>query len=74
MEKCNFITVKTTIQLTDKDGIVFDLDIDAVDEVVGIANGREAKTVVYVAGGGRIEVRETGVEVMKKIVKARFGR
>lgn len=74
MEKCNFIAVKPTIQLTDKDGIVFDLDIDAVDEVVGIASGKGTKAVVYVTGGGRIEVRETGVEVMKKIVKARFGR
>lgn len=73
MGKCNFITVKTTIQLTDKDGIVFDLDIAAINEVAR-TNGRGSKTVVYVAGGGRIEVRETGVEVMQKIVKARFGR
>ncbi len=66
--------MSNTIKLTDTDGIVFDLGIDAVDEVVGVAFGKGTKAVVYVAGGGRIEVRETGVEVMQKIVKARFGR
>lgn len=68
-----FIEVKNTIRLTDADGIAFDLDIDAVDGVVGTDSADNAKSVVHIAGGETIAVRESAVEVMGKIVNARFG-
>lgn len=64
------IEVKNTIRLTDTDGIEFEIDIDAVDGVVG-TGGSGAD--ICVAGGERISVKETAVEVMEKIVRARFG-
>lgn len=68
-----FIDVKNTIKLTDADGIAFDLDINAVDGVVGTDSADNAKSVVHIAGGEKITVRESAVEVMEKIVNVRFG-
>lgn len=65
-----FIEEKNTIRLTDTDGIQFDLDINAVDEVLAIS---DAGADIRIAGGERISVRETAIEVMEKIVKARYG-
>ena len=65
-----FIDVKNTIRLTDTDGIAFDLDIDAIDEVLAIS---DAGADICIVGGERISVKETAVEVMEKIVKARYG-
>lgn len=67
------VKVKKTIRLTDKDGIIFDLDIDAVKEVIGISSMKDAKTIVHVIDGSKIAVKETAVDVMQKIVNARFG-
>ena len=52
------IEVKNTIRLTDSDGIAFDLDINAVDGVVGTDSADNAKSVVHITGGERISVRE----------------
>lgn len=68
-----FIEVKNTIRLTDTDGIAFDLDIDAVEGVVGTDSADNAKSVVHIAGGETIAVKETAVEVMQKIIKEKFG-
>lgn len=68
-----FIEVKNTIRLTDTDGIAFDLDIDAVEGVVGTDSVDNAKSVVHIAGGEKITVKESAVEVMQKIVEARYG-
>lgn len=68
-----FIEVKNTIRLTDTDGIQFDLNIDAVEGVVGTDSADNAKSVVHIAGGEKIDVKETAVEVMQKIIKEKFG-
>ena len=65
--------MNSTIRLTDTDGIVFDLDIDAVEAVAGIDSIEGSKTIVYVIDGSKIAVRETACEVMQMIVNARFG-
>lgn len=65
-----FIEVKNTIRLTDADGIAFDLDINAIDEVLAIS---DTGADICIVGGERISVKETAVEVMEKIVKARYG-
>lgn len=70
-----FIEVKKTIRLTDKDGISFDLDINAVNGVTGGSPAKGTKAVVHVICGCRIDdiaVKETAFEVMQKIVEARF--
>ncbi|MCM1009090.1 MAG: flagellar FlbD family protein [Ruminococcus flavefaciens] len=61
------------IKLTDKDGIEFSLNINAIDGVVGINQSDKAKSVLLITDGSRIDVKETAVEVMQKIVNARFG-
>ena len=61
------------IKLTDKDGIAFEAEIDAVDGVVGINPVDKAKSVLLITDGSRIAVKESAVEVMQKIVNARFG-
>lgn len=66
----NTIEIQNTILLTDTDGIKFEININAVDGVLGICG---AGAEVCVTGGERISVKETAVEVMEKIVQARFG-
>jgi len=61
------------IKLTDKDGIEFSLNINVVDGVVGTDSAGNSKSAVHITGGETITVKETAVEVMKKIVRARFG-
>lgn len=63
----------TMIKLTDKDGIEFDVDINAIDGVIGTDSAGNSKSAVHITGGETITVKETTVEVMKKIVRARFG-
>lgn len=61
------------IKLTDKDGIEFSLNINVVDGVVGTNSNNNAKSKVHITSGETIAVKETAVEVMQKIVNARFG-
>lgn len=61
------------IKLTDKDGIEFSLNINAISGVVGTDSADNAKSKVHITSGETITVKETTVEVMKKIVRARFG-
>lgn len=61
------------IKLTDKDGIEFSLNINVIDGVVGTDSAGSAKSKVNITSGETIAVRENAVEVMKKIVNARFG-
>lgn len=61
------------IKLTDKDGIEFSLNINVVDGVVGTDSAHNAKSRVHITSGEAITVKETAVEVMQKIVNARFG-
>ncbi|MBP3380673.1 MAG: hypothetical protein J6K77_07430 [Ruminococcus sp.] len=65
-----FIEEKNMIRLTDTDGIQFDLDINAVDEVLAIS---DAGADIRITGGERISVREPAIEVTEKIIKARYG-
>lgn len=58
------------IKLTDTDGIESNLDINAVAEVIS-NNGSGA--YIHLITGEKISVRETGLNVMQKIVNARFG-
>ena len=61
------------IKLTDKDGIEFSLNINVVDGVVGTDSTNNAKSRVHLTSGKTITVKETAVDVMQKIVNARFG-
>lgn len=65
--------MNNTIRLTDTDGVVFDLIINVIDGVVGNNSVDNAGSVVHLAGGETITVMETVIEVMQKIVNARFG-
>lgn len=68
-----FNEIKNTIRLIDTDGIEFDLNINVVDGVVGTDSADNAKSRVHIISGETITVKETAVEVMQKIVNARFG-
>lgn len=65
-----FNEIKNKIRLIDTDGIEFDLDINAVAEVIS-NNGSGA--YIHLITGEKISVSETGIKVMQKIVNARFG-
>lgn len=68
--------MNSTIKLTDTDGIIFDLDINAVNGVTGGSPAKGTKAVVHVICGCKIDdiaVKETAFEVMQKIVEASFG-
>ena len=67
------VKVKNTIRLTDKDGIAFDLDIDAVKKVCGNGPDDNTRSVVFIMDGSKIAVKDTAFEVMQKIVNAWFG-
>lgn len=60
------------IKLTDKDGIKFSLNINVIDGVVGTDSADNAKSRVHITSGEMIAVRENAVEVMEKIVNAKF--
>lgn len=61
------------IKLTDKDGMEFSLNINAVDEVVGTDLAGNVKSTLHITSGETIAIKESAVEVMRKIVNAKFG-
>lgn len=64
--------MNSTIRLTDTDGIIFDLDINMIAGVSGI-NGSDPCTEISIISGSKIIVKELAMDVMQKIVTARFG-
>lgn len=66
------VEVKNTIRLTDTDGIIFDLDINMIAGVMGI-NRSDPCTEISMISGSKIIVKESAMDVMQKIVNARFG-
>lgn len=57
------------ITLTDKDGICFDVNTFAIDEVHGSPNGTE----LILSTGETIRCKESASKVMQMIVAAQFG-
>ncbi len=57
------------ITLTDKDGIRFDVNTFAIDEVHGSPNGTE----LILSTGETIRCKESASKVMQMIVSAQFG-
>lgn len=64
--------MNNTIKLTDTDGIIFDLDINMIAGVLGI-HGNDPCTEIFIISGSKIIVKEPAMDVMQKIVNARFG-
>lgn len=66
-----YVEVKNTIRLTDTDGIIFDLDINMIAGVL-VINGNDSCTEISIISGSKIIVKEPAMDVMQKIVNAKF--